>query len=58
MNDQYTQVELIRGRLYRYDPDQDIWYPAQPDESPISKWAWILVVIVLGIGAYCAEYLR
>ena len=58
MDDEYTQYELIRGRLYRYDPDMDCWYRAQPDESPISRWAWIVVGIVLAMGAYYAEYLR
>ena len=56
MDDDHTQLELIRGRLYRYDPDTDCWHPAQPDESPISRWAWLVVGIVLAMGAYYVEF--
>jgi len=58
MDDDHTQLELIRGRLYRYDPERDIWSSADPDESTISRWAWVAVGIVLAMGAYYAEYLR
>ena len=57
-NIEHTQVEYIRGRLYRYDSDQDCWYPADLDETPISRWAWIVVVILLAMGAYYAEFMR
>ena len=58
MDDDYTQYELIRGKLYRYDPCRDVWSSAEPNESPISRWAWIVVGTVLAMAAYYAEYLR
>jgi hypothetical protein len=58
MNELYTQTELIRGRWYRYDPDRDIWYPVQTAEGPISKWAWIVLIVIFGAVVYYAEYLR
>jgi hypothetical protein len=56
MNELYTQTELIRGRLYRYDPDRDIWYPVPTKESPVSAYAWLAVLVILAIIAYCIEY--
>jgi hypothetical protein len=58
MNQRYTQTELIRGRLYRYDPDTDCWYPAESTETPISRWSWIVVVLLLAMAAYYAEFMR
>jgi hypothetical protein len=56
MNELYTQTELIRGRLYRYDPDRDIWYPVPTKESPVSAGAWLAVLVILTIIAYRIEY--
>jgi hypothetical protein len=56
MNELYTQTEQIRGRWYRYDPDRDIWYPIEANEGPISRWAWLMLVVILAIAAYCIEY--
>jgi len=58
MNELYTQTELIRGRWYRYDPDRDIWYPLDNQETAVSAWAWVIVVAFLAALAYYAEYLR
>ena len=58
MNELYTQTELIRGRWYRYDPDRDIWYPIEPEEGAISRWAWVFLVAFFAAIAYYAEYLR
>ena len=57
-NDQYNETEVIRGKLYRYDPDFDAYYRVQEQEGPISKYAWIVLCIVLAICAYCIEFLR
>ena len=57
-NDQYNQTELIRGRLYRYDPDFDAWYPVQNQEHFVNRWAWVLVALLLAGLCYYLEYLR
>ena len=56
MNELYNQTELIRGRWYRYDPDQDIWYPIPSTEGAVSKWAWIVLVVLFAIAAFALEY--
>jgi len=55
-NDQYNQTELIRGRLYRYDPDFDAYYRVQDVEGPVSRWAWVFVTLLLAAIAYYAEF--
>ena len=58
MHNEHTPLELIRGRLYRYDPDTDCWYPAESTETPHSRWSWIVVVLLLAMAAYYAEFMR
>jgi hypothetical protein len=56
--DLYNQTELIRGRLYRYDPDFDCWYPVPAEsESPVSGWLWVFVAIALALLCYTLETL-
>jgi hypothetical protein len=55
----YDQTELIRGRLYRYDPDFDIWRPVPTaSEGPVSRWLWLGVAVALALLAYALEVLR
>jgi hypothetical protein len=55
----YDQTELIRGRLYRYDPDFDIWRPVPTQvEGPVSRWSWVFVAVALALLAYALEVLR
>jgi len=56
MKDSPEQPVIIRGRPYRYDADFDAYYAIHEQESPISKWAWIVMCIVLAICAYCIEF--
>lgn len=56
--DLYNQTELIRGRLYRYDPDFDCWIPVPTEESPVSKWLWVAIAVALALLAYTLEVLR
>lgn len=56
MNDLYNETIERRGKTYHYDPDQDIYYCRYSDESTVSKYAWIVLVILLAIAAFCLEY--
>jgi hypothetical protein len=56
--DLYNQTELIRGRLYRYDPDFDCWIPVPETEGPVSRWLWLAVAVALALLAYTLEVLR
>ena len=51
MNDLYNETVTRRGRIYHYDPDRDCYYAYQ-SESTISRYAWIVAVIVLSVICY------
>jgi hypothetical protein len=53
----YDQVEIIRGRPYRYDPDHDIWRPVPTEESPVSQWLWVGILLAVALLAYTLEVL-
>jgi len=53
MND---DIEIIRGRPYRYDADFDAYYAVHEQEHPVSKSAWIVICLVLAAICYYIEY--
>ena len=55
MNELYNETIERMGKTYHYDPDRDIYY-AYTEESTISKWSWVILVIVLAISCYLVEY--
>ena len=56
MKEPYTEQEIIRGKLYRYDADFDAYYRVRATESPISRWAWVFVTLLLAAIAYYLEF--
>ena len=56
MNDQYNTVIEHRGRLYRYDPDFDCFYPVSESSHPRwDRWGWLAVILVLGTVAWAVS---
>ena len=55
MNDLYNETITRNGKTYHYDPDRDIYY-AHSEESARSRYAWIVLCIILAITAWCLEY--
>ena len=55
MNDLYNETITRNGKTYHYDPDRDIYY-AYSEETTLSKWAWVILVIVLAVAAVFLEY--
>jgi hypothetical protein len=55
MNDLYTETIERRGKIYHYDPDRDIYY-AYSEESITSKWAWLVLCVLLVAAAVFLEY--
>lgn len=55
MNELYQETIERHGRVYHYDPDRDIYY-AYSEETTLSKWAWLVLVIVLAVAAVFLEY--
>jgi hypothetical protein len=56
MNDLYNETIERRGKIYHYDPDTDTYYVRYASHSFWENYAWIVVVILLAIAAYCIEY--
>jgi len=56
MKEQYTEHEIIRGKLYRYDADFDAYYRVQEPEAPVSRWAWVFVTVLLAAIVYYLEF--
>ena len=56
MKDSPENIEIIRGRAYRYDSDFDAYYAIHEQEGTVSKYAWIVLCILLAICAYCIEF--
>ena len=55
MNDLYTKTIVVEGKTYHYDPDRDIYY-AYSEETAISRWAWVVLVLLLALAAWYLEY--
>ena len=51
-------IEIIRGRPYRYDADFDAYYAVHEPEHAVSKSAWIVMILVLAAICYYIEYAR
>jgi hypothetical protein len=51
MNDSYNETVTRNGKIYHYDPDRDIYY-AYTEESPASRWSWLIVGGVLAVMCY------
>ena len=54
MTDLYTKTIVVEGKTYHYDPDRDIYY-AYSEETTVSKWAWLVLVVVLATVCYFIE---
>ena len=54
MNELYDQTIEFRGRLYKYDPDRDCFYPEHTELSTLDRWLWLAVILVLA--TICAYF--
>ncbi len=54
LNDQYSQTIEYNGRLYRYDPDYDCFYPSYTweEQSHWDRYSWLYVSAVLTVIAF------
>lgn len=57
--DPYNTYIEHRGRLYRYDPDMDCFYPAHNDRmNSLESWSPVIVLVILSAIAVYIEYWR
>ena len=60
MNELYEQTIEVNGRVYRYDPDHDLYYRShhQEPETELERWTKViggiilLVIIYVGMSYY------
>jgi hypothetical protein len=46
----------VRGRIYHYDADSDIYYVRYTNNSFWHNYSWILVVVILALVCVYLEY--
>lgn len=54
-NDLYNETVERNGKIYHYDPDQDIYYCRYKPMSTFDRYAWIVLIVVLGAIAWYLE---
>jgi len=49
MNELYEQTIEVNGRIYRYDPDHDLYYRShhQEPETPRERWTKVALALLL-----------
>lgn len=57
MNELYNETIERQGKIYHYDPDHDCYYH-RSTESTVSKYAWIVLIVILAALAYYVEFVR
>jgi hypothetical protein len=55
MNDSYNETVTRQGRIYQYDPDQDV-FRAEPQLSRWDSYGWLAVILALGTVALYFEF--
>jgi hypothetical protein len=52
MNELYEKTIEVEGRVYRYDPDRDVYY-RELELAGWDAWGWLAVILVLAaVGLY------
>jgi len=57
-NDLYNETIERNGRIYHYDPDQDIYYVRYTRTGHWDQFGWIYAVAVLSAICYYVEYVQ
>ena len=56
MNELHNETIERNGKIYHYDPDQDIYYCRHEPMSTFDKYAWIVLILLLTTIAFFLEY--
>ena len=56
MTEPYEQIIKVNGRVYRYDPDHDLYYRShhQEPETPRERWTKVAVATLMLIALVVA----
>jgi hypothetical protein len=55
MNELYNETIERNGKIYHYDPDQDIYYRRYEPMSTFDKYGWIVIILVMGAVVWYLE---
>lgn len=58
MNDLYNKTIVVDGQVYHYDPDQDIYYRRYDSESTVSKYSWIIALVIMSLVCLYVEFIQ
>jgi hypothetical protein len=56
MNELHNKTVERNGKIYHYDPDQDIYYARYAPMSTFDRYAWIILIVILGAVAWYLEW--
>jgi hypothetical protein len=56
VNELHNETIERNGKIYHYDPDQDIYYCRYEPMSTFDKYAWIVLILLLTTIAFFLEY--
>ena len=51
-----NNIEIIRGRAYRYDADFDAYYRVHEPEHTVSRYSWLVITVLLAAICWYVEY--
>jgi hypothetical protein len=57
-NDLYNETIERNGKIYHYDPDQDIYYRRYEPMSTFDKYAWVVTILILLTTVIVLEYIK
>ena len=56
MNELYNETIERNGKIYYYDPDQDIYYRKYGPMSTWDKYSWIVVIALMSAVCIYVEF--
>ena len=58
MNELYNETIERNGKIYHYDPDQDIYYCRYGPMSTFDKYGWIVMIVLLSMVCIGIDYIK
>ena len=58
MNELYNETIERNGKIYHYDPDQDIYYRRYGPMSTFDKYGWIVMIVLLSMVCIVIDYFK
>ena len=57
-NDLYNETVERNGKIYHYDPDQDVYYCRYTPMSTFDRYSWIVAIVLLSMVCIYVEFFK